>query len=1003
MNTTQRIGDLRKSFIALNEDLEIIYCNTETETIFNLPVDFIIGKEIFEMIPDMQFSSYIKELISAIHNKSLLQFQEYIPQLNRWLEFSTYPGMFGSNIFIVDITHEVLKDKILVGQKLILEKITTGKPLIDVLHKIVEFIEGLLGSGYCSVLLPDKSGECLQVRAAPSLPESFVQKMKNIRIGPNSVGCGKAAYLKEKVFTSDFMADPLYSPVMEEIKKADLKSCWSIPILDSEEKLLGTFAIYYEDVHRLNEINLQLIELSCYLCSIAIAKERTYQQKASDTEVQYSIIAENMTDLIKVVDKNFIVQYCSPSVKSLLGFEVEEIVESQSLYLIHPEDISKAVSVCNQVFATKLNQKIEYRTRNSEGKWIYFEAVLSPFNHKDGQVEQVLIVSRDISERKQSERIRKQREQRYKSLFMHNPDGVYSLDLNGRFVKINDELLKITGYSRSELIQMESPLFIMEEDHNRVCTHFQKALKGDSQHYELTIQQKGGKKVYLNVKNMPIRVDGEIVGVYGIAKDVTEQQEALEALEKSEMKFRSVVESASEGIIITDEELKILSWNKGAEAIFGYTSEEAIGENLALAVSKEFLKKYPKLSKQFVSKPYESYVGKAFELKGCTKSGEETPLEVSLNYWQTGDKKYISAIIRDISDRKKAEHALQKSEEKYRRLIENLPEAMIIINEKRLMFANKKVVELFGTNTKEELYRHSIFDIIDPDYHFVIDEIKGAICEKYVVENMEVRFVTPSGGILDVQVNAVPTIYEGEKAAQIILRDITELKRSKELLLNAEKLSAAGELAAGIAHEIRNPLTSIKGFIQLANTSDLNQERYFPIILTEIERINSIISELLLLAKPKKTEFKKMSFRASVLDMLKLYSPQAILHNIELIEQIEVDDSEIIGHESKLKQVFINLFKNALEAMPNGGALIIQLKGNHKSLTLTIKDNGQGIPAKVLPKLGQPFFTTKEKGTGLGLATCFSIIENHKGTMVINSEENKGTEIKITLPRLIVN
>ncbi|WP_078543798.1 PAS domain S-box protein [Litchfieldia alkalitelluris] len=1000
MDVTQRIMELKQAFIALNEDLEIIYCSNETEKLIEKPKEVVIGSSLLEVIPEFASSLCLKEIKEAINQRELFQFQEYYPILNRWLEIRVYPGLVSSNIYIVDVTDQIMNEKILDGKKIILEMISKGKPLDDVLHKVVGLIEELLTGGICSVLLQDDTSQKLRVKAAPSLPSEFEQIVSGITVGPNSNGCGKAAYFKKKVIIQDVSKEDLSPEVRSFFLINGIHSYWSTPIIDSNGNILGTFAIYYNLKKLPGEFDLQLIKLSAYLCSIAIEIERKQLQKVAETESKYHIITKNMTDLIKIVDKNYVVQYCSPSVKTVLGHEVEALEGTMSLNMIHPNDVPGAISVFNDVTKTKKSRKIEYRTKNAANQWICFEAVLTPLLKEDGQVEQVIIVSREISERKRAERLLKQREQRYKSLFMHNPDGVYSLDLNGHFVSVNDQVSEITGFSRAELFQMDNISFISESDRAKVCAHFLKAVRGVPQHFEMKVIQKSGNELQLQVKNIPIKIDGEIVGVYGIAKDVTEQIEARRDLEKSEMKFRSVVESASEAIIITDSKTRILSWNKAAKTIFGYTQSEALGKSLDFTLSKEYIEKNKDMIHLFMNNDWDQFIGRPIEITGLTKEGNEIPLEVSLNCWNTDEETYISAIVRDISERKRVESALQKSEEKFRHLIENLPEAVLIFSNQKLMYVNKMVLQLFGASSKKELYERPLLEFIDSESHDLIDVIRATLCEQYIVEDLEARLLTMSGDPIDVQINAAGTTYEGQKGAQIILRDITELKRSKELLINAEKMTAAGELAAGIAHEIRNPLTSIKGFIQLANTSNDNQERYYPIILTEIDRINTIISELLLLAKPKKTEFKKVSLKIILQDVLNLYSAQAILHNIEIINSINLEETEIIGHESKLKQVLINLFKNAVEAMPSGGTLEVDLRGTTSALILTIQDNGEGIPKSILSKIGQPFFTTKEKGTGLGLATCFSIIENHKGSMEIESEENKGTIITITLPRL---
>ncbi len=231
--------------------------------------------------------------------------------------------------------------------------------------------------------------------------------------------------------------------------------------------------------------------------------------------------------------------------------------------------------------------------------------------------------------------------------------------------------------------------------------------------------------------------------------------------------------------------------------------------------------------------------------------------------------------------------------------------------------------------------------------------------------------------------------------------DITEHKKTEELLRKSEMLSAVGELAAGIAHEIRNPLTALKGFVQLMKAQGGN-EKYIAIMLSEFNRIEHIINELLLLSKPKIINFQPSNLLHILNDVLLLIDTQAILNKVHIITEVEDTLPLIQCVENQLKQVFINLLKNAIESMPGGGIIHVSMKRvDNDMIGISIRDEGCGIPSDKLQRLGEPFFTTKEKGTGLGMMVSFNIIEGHKGCMHISSVENVGTTVSIRLPALL--
>ncbi len=232
-----------------------------------------------------------------------------------------------------------------------------------------------------------------------------------------------------------------------------------------------------------------------------------------------------------------------------------------------------------------------------------------------------------------------------------------------------------------------------------------------------------------------------------------------------------------------------------------------------------------------------------------------------------------------------------------------------------------------------------------------------------------------------------------------VFRDITDKLKMEEQLKKSDTLNVVGELAAGIAHEIRNPMTALKGFIQLLEGSVKGEyDSYFQVISSELQRIETIITDFLILAKPQAISYQVKQVNTVLSETLDLMSAQAAMNNIQFHTQY--GELPLIQCEAnQLKQVFINLIKNAIEAMPGGGIIEVSTESffdNH--ILVSIQDHGMGIPKSVLKKLGEPFYTTKEKGTGLGLMVTYKIIEEHAGWIEVESKEGEGTLFQIYLP-----
>ncbi|WP_419878594.1 ATP-binding protein [Brevibacillus centrosporus] len=333
----------------------------------------------------------------------------------------------------------------------------------------------------------------------------------------------------------------------------------------------------------------------------------------------------------------------------------------------------------------------------------------------------------------------------------------------------------------------------------------------------------------------------------------------------------------------------------------------------------------------------------------------------------------------------------------------NLDPILIFNDDNQVIRTNASFEKVFGWSSEEIMGVHAEdLPLIPHERKWEVQKNQAETLLGRYIQGFETIRKTKAGNERNVKISCFPLRDESDQVSgwASIIRDFTEEKQAQELLLRTEKLSVVSELAAGIAHEIRNPLTSVKGFLQLLKSQALENGIYYDIMLSEIDRIDLILGEMLLLAKPQIAHFQRKNVCSLLKEVVTLLEAQANMCNVQIVMKSAADDIYVTCEENQLKQVCINFIKNAIEAMPDGGELTIQLEVEKETVSIRFIDQGVGIPKDVLEKLGQPFFTTKEKGTGLGFMVSKKIIENHDGTVHVSSEEQKGTTIEIRLSGL---
>ncbi|WP_341280414.1 ATP-binding protein [Paenibacillus sp. FSL H8-0537] len=369
-------------------------------------------------------------------------------------------------------------------------------------------------------------------------------------------------------------------------------------------------------------------------------------------------------------------------------------------------------------------------------------------------------------------------------------------------------------------------------------------------------------------------------------------------------------------------------------------------------------------------------------------------LAVKINAMSQNLSIYMDKLRKAFEENRRMKNYLQS-------FINHTSDAIHVVDLQGIIIqVNQAFEQLYGY-TAEEALGCSL--VLTPESHRgEMKLIIASLLAGKVLPAQETKRLTKLGEVIPVSVTISPIRDSaGEvKAFASITRDMRSRNKMEELLRRSEKLTTVGQLAAGVAHEIRNPLTTLRGFLQLQLKNQTGNAQHTSLMLSELDRINLIVSEFLILAKPQATQFTVKDVKQVLRDVLLFLDSEAHLHNAEFLTVFTEESCEISCEENQLKQVFINVLKNAIEAMPSGGPIYIRLKRNVSHITIEIADEGIGIPEEMIPQIGSPFLTGKESGTGLGMMVSQRIIQSHQGMIDIQSQVNAGTTVTITLPTL---
>jgi PAS domain S-box-containing protein len=651
----------------------------------------------------------------------------------------------------------------------------------------------------------------------------------------------------------------------------------------------------------------------------------------------------------------------------------------------------------------------------------------------EGNIVATLSSGEDITQQQQAQEQLRQREEQLRLTLENAPIGIVTLGLDGRLLSVNPAFCNILGYTSEELVSLTLEGITHPDDWEETRSRFQALARGDIDGYDIekrylrhdgtTITGRARAGLVRDAAGKPLMVVGEV-------EDITQR-------ERTEKLFQLVVESAPNAIVMVDAQGRIVLVNARTEKYFGYRRDELLGKPVEMLIPERLRDRHPDYVKGFKAEQLARPMGLGRDLFGLRKDGSEFPVEIGLSPVETGEGLLILSAIADISERIRVDRELQRMRTYLKNIIDSMPSVLVgVDSEGQVTEWNQSAEKATGVPTVRAIGQP--FGRLFPELESQLDNMREAIRSQTPVRTE--RLITEKNGeprYSDVMV--YPLLADGAAGAVIRVDDITSRVRIEQMMVQTEKMMSVGGLAAGMAHEINNPLSGVlqgSQNIQRRLSPDLEPNRrtaealgvdlelvnrylaergildFIDAIQQSASRASTIVADMLAYSRSTTTDFQParveemldtvVRLAASDYDLKKKYD----FKQVEIVRDYDPELETLVCDHTEIEQVLLNLIKNAAQAMADGGTphphrIILRTRRQDAYGVIEVQDNGPGMDKQTQRRVFEPFFTTKAvgAGTGLGLSVSYFIVtEQHKGTLGVTSHPGQGTCFTIRLP-----
>lgn len=603
----------------------------------------------------------------------------------------------------------------------------------------------------------------------------------------------------------------------------------------------------------------------------------------------------------------------------------------------------------------------------------------------------------------------------FQTILEMGDDGIVVVQRSGKVEYVNSMVSVITGFSKEDLYRRGLKAFLSDEslgvlaemekevslsaDYRKVCTEMQARDKsGMLKECEVCIALGGAK---------------EDRRVYVYMRDITGRKQMERDVRTSQEKYKYLFEQIRHGIYISSKEGFFLDCNQAVLDMLGYDDKK---EFLSLDITRDVYKD-PEERKRFQETIEKSGFVKDYEVTFKRRSGEEIAVLLTAQAArnESGETLGYEGMMMDITERKKMERELRDMNKFFNMLIEASPDGIIVTDARGdVIMYNKAAEQLLGYTSEEVVGKTNVKDLYPRGLarkirEMIMDDRTG---RKGVLPPTELYVRTKAGEVIDISLSA--SILQNEKGEELasigIFKDLREmisvkrkLKETQEQLLQAEKLAAMGRLTSQIAHELNNPLYGIMNTLELLKAEipeSSKRRKLLDMSLSEIVRLSVMLKNMLTFSRPEEEARKDVDMNGFIEGIMMLMEKQLKEADIRFVTEFDGNIPTVKISPNQMRQVILNIVKNAIEAMPRGGTLTISTKRDDGPLKITVQDTGLGMTDEVRQKIFDAFFTTKEqvRGVGLGLSVCYGIVQDHGGEIEVQSAPGKGSTFCITLP-----
>ena len=897
----------------------------------------------------------------------------------------------------------------LAGQAEALEMIARGVPLSQTLERLLLLAEKDSPEMLSSILLLE-DGRFLRCVAAPRLSADYIKAIDGIEIGSQTGSCGAAAFLKKPVIVTDISTDELWKNYRDVALKNRLHACWSFPVMDARQAVLGTFAFYFEKSSSPQDKHHKLIESITHIAAIAIVRDRG-EKSLQASELRYRTLADQAADAFLVHDKSGRLVEANRRACEILGYSHEELLTMNVLDIEQDFDLKELETMWSQLPLGAVKTLIGQHKRK-DGKQFPVEIRLGAFESNGQPLYHALC--RDITDRKRAADALEM----FRTLVDRVNDSIEVIDPEtGRFLDINEKACTDLGYSREELLSLTVVDVEPTQDSERFKARKEKLWDTGALMQESTYRRKNGTTYPVEINMKWVWLDRDYI--VAVVRDITERRKTEAALHESEHQYAELVNNIDGIVWEADSVGHTLSFvSFQAQRILGYPVVEWLN-------SKTFWQDHLHPDdREAALKSYAAckQMGTAhdFEYRMIAADGRSVWIQDFVSVlMENGFVVTMRGIMVDVTERKNAESEIRKREDRFRLLIENASDMVSVINFAGVVsFQSPSAARILGYQPDKMVNKNSLDTLHPDDVSRVQSALKNIVANPGLPVSVEYRSRHSDGTWRYLQ--SVGRNIPGESPDGFIIvnsRDISETRKLEEQFRQSQKMEAIGQLAGGVAHDLNNILTVVHMQLDLLKHGDpltaIQSESVLDIEKAS-RRAADLTRQLLMFSRRQAAMKHDIDLNAVVTNITKMLD-RILGEDVSMQISYAPQPLPVHADSGMLDQILLNLAVNSRDAMPAGGKLIIEtavvdvdeFAASQKSharvgrfACLIVSDTGKGIPPEVLPRIFEPFFTTKDigKGTGLGLATVFGIVQQHSGWINAYSEVGKGSTFRIYLP-----